>query len=39
MEFWNRSLTYVWSLDGTAPGPGTHAARLSSRPTPRRTAA
>jgi hypothetical protein len=25
MEFWNRSLHYVWSLDGTAPGPGTHA--------------
>jgi hypothetical protein len=24
MEFWNRSLDYVWSLDGTAPGPGTH---------------
>jgi hypothetical protein len=23
MEFWNRSLDYVWSLDGTAPGPGT----------------
>ncbi len=23
MEFWNRSLRYVWSLDGTAPGPGT----------------
>ena len=23
MEFWNRSLQYVWSLDGTAPGPGT----------------
>lgn len=22
MEFWNRSLRYVWSLDGTAPGPG-----------------
>ena len=21
-EFWNRSLRYVWSLDGTAPGPG-----------------
>ena len=24
MEFWNKSLDYVWSLDGTAPGPGTH---------------
>jgi hypothetical protein len=24
MEFWNRSLDYVWSLDGTAPGPGTY---------------
>jgi hypothetical protein len=24
MEFWNRSLRYVWSLDGTAPGPGTY---------------
>ena len=23
MEFWNRSLSYVWSLDATAPGPGT----------------
>jgi hypothetical protein len=23
MEFWNRSLQYVWSLDATAPGPGT----------------
>jgi hypothetical protein len=22
MEFWNKSLRYVWSLDGTAPGPG-----------------
>jgi hypothetical protein len=22
MEFWNRSLHHVWSLDGTAPGPG-----------------
>ncbi len=22
MEFWNKSLKYVWSLDGTAPGPG-----------------
>lgn len=22
MEFWNRGLTYVWSLDGTAPPPG-----------------
>ena len=22
MEFWNRSVRYVWSLDGTAPGPG-----------------
>lgn len=22
VEFWNRSLRYVWSLDGTAPGPG-----------------
>jgi hypothetical protein len=22
LEFWNRSLTDVWSLDGTAPGPG-----------------
>ena len=22
LEFWNRSLTRVWSLDGTAPGPG-----------------
>lgn len=22
MEFWNRSLRYVWSLDATAPGPG-----------------
>jgi hypothetical protein len=21
-EFWNRSLRYVWSTDGTAPGPG-----------------
>jgi hypothetical protein len=21
-EFWNRSLKHVWSLDGTAPGPG-----------------
>ena len=23
MEFWNRSVQYVWSLDATAPGPGT----------------
>jgi hypothetical protein len=23
MEFWNRSIQYVWSLDATAPGPGT----------------
>jgi hypothetical protein len=23
MEFWNRALKYVWSLDATAPGPGT----------------
>ena len=23
LEFWNRSLEKVWSLDGTAPGPGT----------------
>ena len=22
LEFWNRSLKYIWSLDGTAPGPG-----------------
>jgi hypothetical protein len=22
LEFWNRSLRYVWSLDGTGPGPG-----------------
>jgi hypothetical protein len=22
LEFWNRSLTDMWSLDGTAPGPG-----------------
>ena len=22
LEFWNRSLSRVWSLDGTAPGPG-----------------
>jgi hypothetical protein len=22
LEFWNRSLAHVWSLDGTAPGPG-----------------
>jgi hypothetical protein len=22
MEFWNRSLQHVWSLDATAPGPG-----------------
>ncbi len=22
MEFWNRSLGYVWSTDGSAPGPG-----------------
>lgn len=22
LEFWNRSIDYVWSLDGTAPGPG-----------------
>ena len=22
LEFWNRSLKQVWSLDGTAPGPG-----------------
>jgi hypothetical protein len=22
LEFWNRSVKHVWSLDGTAPGPG-----------------
>jgi hypothetical protein len=22
VEFWNRSIRHVWSLDGTAPGPG-----------------
>ena len=22
MEFWNRDVRKVWSLDGTAPGPG-----------------
>ena len=22
LEFWNRSLRHIWSLDGTAPGPG-----------------
>jgi hypothetical protein len=22
LEFWNRSIKHVWSLDGTAPGPG-----------------
>jgi hypothetical protein len=22
LEFWNRSIHYVWSLDGSAPGPG-----------------
>lgn len=22
LEFWNRSLKHVWSVDGTAPGPG-----------------
>ena len=22
MEFWNRNVRKVWSLDGTAPGPG-----------------
>jgi hypothetical protein len=25
MEFWNKGLTYVWSLDGTAPPPGRQA--------------
>jgi len=25
MEFWNRGLTYIWSLDGTAPPPGRQA--------------
>jgi hypothetical protein len=25
MEFWNKGLTYVWSLDGTAPPPGRRA--------------
>jgi hypothetical protein len=25
MEFWNRGVTYVWSLDGTAPPPGRQA--------------
>ena len=25
MEFWNRGLSYVWSLDGTAPPPGRQA--------------
>jgi hypothetical protein len=22
MEFWNRNVNHIWSLDGTAPGPG-----------------
>lgn len=22
LEFWNRSVTHIWSLDGSAPGPG-----------------
>src|SRR5262249_41263264 len=22
LEFWNKSIHYVWSLDGSAPGPG-----------------
>ena len=25
MEFWNRGLSYVWTLDGTGPPPGTYA--------------
>jgi hypothetical protein len=25
MEFWNKGITYVWSLDGTAPPPGRQA--------------
>ena len=22
LEFWNRTVQHVWSIDGTAPGPG-----------------
>ena len=40
LEFWNRSVKNIWSLDGTAPGPGpvttpdlrSHTGRLSSDP-------
>ena len=32
LEFWNRSLTKVWALDGTAPGPGATATPNVERP-------
>ncbi len=32
LEFWNRSLTKVWSLDGTAPGPGATATPDLKKP-------
>jgi len=30
MEFWNRGLSYVWSLDGSAPGPGGRAPGVAT---------
>ena len=32
LEFWNRSLTKVWALDGTAPGPGATATPNVEQP-------
>ena len=33
LEFWNRSLKQVWSLDGSAPGPGPTLSPISATPT------
>jgi hypothetical protein len=32
LEFWNKSLTKVWALDGTAPGPGATATPNVDKP-------
>lgn len=32
LEFWNRSLTRIWALDGTAPGPGATATPNLAKP-------
>ena len=35
LEFWNRSIKNVWTLDGTAPGPGPTVSPDLARPTAR----